>query len=171
MGGFSLTSGLSFTSPYQFWGGAPSTALTGTTDQTALRIVPIPANALGANGILRVTCVWRYTNSANSKTLSVEYGASGVGVSGTPFQAVAIAAATSLAFRTQVQIHNAGATNVQNGYTVTNGGWTATTGTTPTTGAIDTTAATEIVIAGTLASSGENITLVSWFVEAFYIPN
>ena len=146
----------------------PALNLISEQPPTLAEPVAIPANQLGPNGIIRVTCVWSYTNSANSKTLGVEYGATGAGTGGTVFQAVVIAAATSSAFRTQVQIHNAGSVSSQKGYTTTNGGWTATTGTVPTTGAINTANASEIAICGTLANTGETITLESYCVEVCY---
>jgi hypothetical protein len=143
-------------------------AHTGTTSETVLATVAIPANALGPNGIIRVTTFWSaITNSANNKTPRVRFGASGAGAGGTALRNPNLT--TTVVFRDQVEIHNLNATNSQNAFqaAVSAGGW-GTNANAASTAAIDTTAATEIAITAQLADSGETITLSHYLVETLY---
>ncbi len=132
---------------------------TGNTNETALATIAIPAGAMGANGRVRVTALWGHTNSVNNKTCRIRFG----GTSGTIVYS--ITNTTTAHHRAQVEGANRNATGSQvwapNGLT---GSFGATSGSLVT-GAIDTTAAVDIVILGTLASSGETISLESYLVE------
>src|SRR5882757_8754527 len=44
-----------------------SVPLTGSTSETVLATIPIPANLLGANGQLRIKAQWSCTSSAGTK--------------------------------------------------------------------------------------------------------
>lgn len=137
---------------------AGAIAHTGTTSETTLASVQIPANELGANGILRIESLWEYTNSANNKTLKVQFG-------GTNFQNVV--PTTTNSFRAIVTVKNVNATNVQVGASSSMAidGGMGTEGAATTAGAVDTTANQNVDFKATLANSGETITLKSWFVE------
>src|SRR5687767_4986995 len=58
-------------------------AHTGTTDETVVATVVIPGGLMGTNGRLRVTSLWTWPNSANSKTVRVRFS----GLSGTQVNA------------------------------------------------------------------------------------
>lgn len=133
-----------------------------TTSETVLATIAVPANAMGANGYLRITTQWTTTNSANNKTVKVRFGASGAGTGGT---ALGDRTWTTFATYTHTQvIRNRNATNSQLGQDPSLSG-VGLTATAHSTAAIDTTAATEIAITGTKANSGETLTLEAYTVE------
>lgn len=132
------------------------------TNEDTLATITIPANALGANGRLRITTIWTTTNSGNNKTTRVRYS----GASGTQYGLnVLTTTATAVEMRL---IGNRNATNSQvGGMPGGTGGW-GTSATAVSTSAVDTTAATTVVITGQKASSGEVLTLESYLVELLY---
>ena len=137
---------------------------TGSTAETALATIAVPANAMGPNGVLRITTHWSYTNNANAKTLSVRFG----GVSGTQYLANNVS--TSATTRDQRHIHNVNANNSQKGGmvgAVSVGGW-GSNANAPVTSTLDTTTAKDIVISGVLANAGDTVTLESYLVEIVY---
>ena len=136
-----------------------ATSVTGTVTETALATVTVPAGAMGINGILRVSPLFSYTNSANNKTLRVRLG----GIAGPVF--LANAATTSLLAQPIILIRNRGLVNSQVGFTAVTFTSIATTTGSLATGSVDTTAATTLVISGELANTGETITLESYLVE------
>jgi len=138
-----------------------ASSITGTVSETTLGTVTVPANAMGRNGLLRVTTVWSYTESANNKTLRVNAcGANYMEAFGS----------TSLAESIQHQftIQNQNSAAVQVGFespqafTYSGNARRQTTQ--------NTTAAHNITWAATLANTGETITLVSYLVEVCYKP-
>jgi len=139
---------------------AVAASVTGSTSETTLASVTIPANAMGANGVLRISAEWSYTNSANNKTLRTRLG----GLSGAVFDT--IVPTTNAYQRRQCEIKNRNAANVQLGPPsgFAGGGWGTATNAVAT-GALDTTVAQTLVLSGQLASAGETITLQSYLVE------
>src|SRR5688500_6060251 len=75
-----------FMGPYVLAQSAVAASHTGNTTETTLATVTVPANAIGANGRLRVTSLWSHTNSANSKTLRVRFG----GAAGTIYTSLTV---------------------------------------------------------------------------------
>lgn len=131
----------------------------GDTVENTLATITVPANALGANGILRIQTIWTYTNSANNKILRVRYS----GASGTVFKTQT--ATTTVAAYNETIIANRGLTNSQVGpFSSIQAALGTATGASIT-AAIDTTAATTIVITGEKASGGETLTLDGYMVE------
>lgn len=140
-----------------------SAALTGTTTETALATIVIPANTIGANGILRVTTFWTMTSSANTKTIRTRLGGSGIG--GTVI--LTTAPTTIDHARIMTELTAANATNsqfTQSNYPRGNDSliWNGSN----TTSAVDMTAAQNLVISAQLANTGETITLLGYVVEA-----
>ncbi len=138
-----------------------SSVSSGTTE-VQLASITIPAGSMGANGTLRVTTNWSYTNSGNTKTFRVRFG----GSSGTGY--LSSTATTTATARDQKEICNNNATNSQKGY---NSGFSGTFNTSSSafsTGSIDTTSSTTVYISGQTASSGETITLESFTVELLF---
>jgi hypothetical protein len=129
-----------------------------TSEQTFVTVT-VPANAMGANGMLRIWYAWNYTNSANDKTLRVRFS----GAAGTQFHAYV--ATTSASDSAVVTIQNRNATNSQTGGPSTTafgmGGGT----TSMTTASVDTTAETTIVITGQKETGTETLTLERYIVE------
>lgn len=134
---------------------AVASSVTGTTTETTLATITIPANAMGANGIVRITSAWSNTSNVNTKTAKIKFG--GVSYANTNMS-------TTLGTRDQRQIVNRNVTNSQYGTSVTLGGFVGSSGATVTS-SIDTTAAVDIVMTGQLANGGDTLTLEYYLVE------
>jgi hypothetical protein len=135
--------------------------ITGTTDETALATIAVPAGLLKANDKFRITTLWSHTNSGNAKTLRVRY----TGILGTAYMGPAPTATALSQWITTIHANNA--TNAQKGFSAVSNPYSASTSALVTS-SVDTTAATSIVISGQLANTGETITLEGYTVE--YVP-
>ena len=141
------------------------TSVTGTTAETNLASLRIPAGSMGRNGHVEVKSLWSYTNSANNKTLGGRLSATGGNISGTSLGG-AFATTTATAQILWV-IRNNNATNSQTlwgAQPVTPFGSSANALLAP---AIDTTQDTFINLTGTLALSTETLTLVHAYAVVF----
>lgn len=152
-------------SPWKVLGcSAVAVPLTGSTSETALATVTIPAGAIGANGLLRVTLLTSHTNNANTKTIRVRLG----GIGGTAFISVANTATLSMFFDRTIANRNsqsaqvAAAASSINAYSAS--------GSAPTTGTVDTSASQDLVISGQLQAGADTMTLESYLVELAYRP-
>jgi hypothetical protein len=128
------------------------------TNENVLASITVPANALGANGSLRIWSLWTVTNSANNKVIRVRYS----GASGTQYLAQTLTTVAS--FQHMALITNRNATNSQVGG-FSNSQPFATSSSAVVTSSVDTTADTTIILSGTKASAGETITLERYLVE------
>jgi hypothetical protein len=139
---------------------AVASSITGTTAETALSTIVVPAGAMGINGILRITTQWTVPNSANNKTLRVRFG----GLVGTQIQSIVLTTATNI--RMQCQIQNRGAANSQTAAanSLGGGGWGSNAGTVIVATA-NTAAAVDLVLSAQLALASETVTLESYLVE------
>lgn len=136
-------------------------SVTGTLSNTLLTSVLIPANTMGANGMLRITHRWSYTNSANAKLFAVRFNGSAV-VGGTSF--FATSQTTTATGRYQTVIENNNATNSQSGPAANFSGF-GQSASAAITSARDTTQNQYLVFDATLADVTETITLTSYIVE------
>lgn len=135
---------------------------TGSTTENVLATIPIPAGAMGPNGLLRIRSLWSMTNSANSKTPRARLN----GVSGTAYMAVVL---TSVAtWTSEITIANRNSASSQVGNAAATSAVYGGTGVAVTTGSIDTASAVDLVLTGQLANAGETITLESYVVEVLY---
>jgi hypothetical protein len=126
--------------------------------EDVLATITVPANAMGANGVLRITTTWSYTNNANTKTVRIRYS----GLTGALY--VNSTLTTQLTIFAKAIIANRGVTNSQIGYADgvnASGGLIANAATS----AADTTASTTIVITGQKAVGTDTLTLESYLVE------
>jgi hypothetical protein len=130
-------------------------ALTGTTSETTLLTVNIPASLIGASGKVKMYPLYSMTNNANSKLLRVKLGGS------MAFYAAVSNSAHSSAL---VIIRNIGSESVQKSSTSVVSGL-GNIGTALNTLAIDTSAATTITVTGQLANSADTMTLEGFFME------
>jgi hypothetical protein len=141
---------------------AVAQSVTGTTTETTLATITIPAGLMGANGRIEIETLWSFTNSANNKIMRTKFG-------GTSYSAVT--ATTRASFRTSAFVANRNATNSQvggqNGGIGTELGPYGTGTGSPTTTAIDTTSAVNITLTAQLANTGETITLEAYSVKLF----
>lgn len=135
---------------------------TGDTAEFTLATITVPANAMGANGILRVTAHWSWTNSVNTKNARCYFNTT----SGTNF--MNLAPTTTTGSREQRQLANRNAANSQVYGTPAGGnatgGWSTGTGALLTS-AVDTTQAVNIVFTGQLTNSGETIAIEDYLIE------
>ena len=131
---------------------------TGDTLEAVLATITVPAGAIGASGVLRITTVWTMTNNANTKTARLRFGGAG----GTIYSQVA--GSTVPTVRIQAQIHNRNSAAAQVGFISTGPGFGFAAGSLVTS-AVDTSAAADLVITGQLANSADTITLESILVE------
>ena len=132
-----------------------SVSLTGTTLETTLVTITIPAGLIGSSGKVKLYPLWSVTNNANNKTLRVKLG----GSTGYFLQMSGYAQLSSL-----VIFRNFNSESVQKvssglpaGLGSTSGAFTSLT--------IDTSAATTLTITGQLAVGTDTLTLESLFVE------
>lgn len=134
---------------------AVAASVTGNTSETTLATCNVPANAIGANGRLRVFAQFSFTNNADAKTARIRYS----GAAGTQYIAATGASAASAQYL--IDIANRNATNSQVGGVPAFG----TSATAPVTSAVDTTAATSVVFSGQLGISTDTMALESYWVE------
>lgn len=142
---------------------ATGMSVTGTLSETVLATVPVPAGCMGLNGILRVTSLWGVTNSANNKTLVWRLGAAGNGIAGDIFGSTTQTTVAAMRMQNQVQNRNSASSQVALSGIGT-GGWGTTTAGIAT-ATRDTSVALDLVFTGTLANTGETITLHQYLVE------
>lgn len=135
---------------------AVASPMTGTTNETTLTTIAVPAGAMGVNGGVRISGLFSYTNSANGKALRVRFG-------GTAYYGPTVTTTNSAAFL--FEIWNRGTANSQIGPAVTNTVPLGAAAVAPTTSTVDTSATFNITITGQLANSGETITLEAYTVE------
>lgn len=129
------------------------------TNENTLGTITVPANAMGANGILRITARWTYTNNANNKTMRARWsGGAGTVVWG-PTRT------TQLGSSTIIIIANLGATNAQRYFSLNNNDASTADGNAGGTTAVDTTAATSVVLTGQKALAGDTLTLEHYLAE------
>ena len=134
---------------------AAASSVTGTTAETILASVAIPAGYLGPNGTLRVTTLWSFPNSANTKTIRVRLG-------GQIFSIKALT--TSLSFQGQTIIRARG-TRAQVSSAPSAASDFGSSGAVVQMGTVDMTQDQTLTITGTLASSTETITHEGYIVE------
>lgn len=140
---------------------APGASLTGTTAETTLATITIPAGVMGPNGQVEVEVLFTVTGSTNAKTPRVKFG-------GTAFYAPAITAAATLSVSGLVRISNKASVSSQIGFSAAanagfGGGTTASV-----TAAVNTASTITLLITGQLASSGETMVLESYAVRSTY---
>lgn len=128
-----------------------------STTKESLVSITIPAGLIGANGHLEVTHFWSFTNSANTKTFTVELG-------GTAFFNVAHTA-NAIFLPPPTCIWNNNSETSQIAFAATNGNSTVATSTAATTASLDTTLSQVLTITGTKATGTETITLAGYTVE------
>lgn len=137
--------------------------LTGSTSETTLATLTIPAGALGPNGMVRLTMNFSCTNNANSKTCRARLG----GMAGTQYLNSPLTSQSRLHVPIMIYNRNSessqiGGTNAgnQGGYGQSTSGQVTST--------VDTTIVQTIVITGQLANASDTLTLESYSLEYHY---
>lgn len=138
---------------------------TGSTTETVLATISIPAAAMGPNGLLRVSTVWSF-NGASGKTPRIRLG----GAAGDAF--LSSSASTSVLMHDRREIANRNSEASQIGsYSASfgsAGGWGTLTSGSLVTSTVDTSTAQDLVISGQLVDGLDTISLESYLVELFY---
>lgn len=129
------------------------------TSEDTLATCAVPAGAMGANGTLRITAVFSYTNNANVKTLRVRYS----GASGTQF--LNTGRSTQVTSTVTITLANRASTASQTGSAVEITGTAGTTANQVNTATVDTTGATSIIPTCQKATGTDACTLESFLVE------
>lgn len=142
---------------------ASATSHTGNTTETILKTIAIPADTLGANGLLKIRASGTITSSANNKTIRFRLG----GISGDVL-ASALVYTTNATWFAEIDVQARNSTSSQKAMGWTNRGTDGLlTRAGPTTTTRDTTTALDLVITGELASAGESISVDDYTVEIF----
>jgi len=143
--------------------------LTGTTAETNMASLKIPANSMGKNGAVEIKALWSYTNSANVKTLQPRFTSTAGATSGGVLWPNA-AQTTTASFQMLLILHNNNATNSQTAFANAGGSPFASTASAIATSSIDTTADSFINLNGVLALSTETLTLQRATATVFPAP-
>lgn len=131
-----------------------SAAHTGTTSDTTIRTIALPAGIMGLNGAIEVQVKWSLTNNANGKTCFMQIG-------GSTWNGVGMGGSGTFGIRGLLENRNSAASQLgshgtNSGYSGGNATWSAPT--------VDTSAATSITISIQLANAGDSATLESYMV-------
>ena len=145
------------TSFYLLATSAVAVSHTGSTAETTLATISVPANALGANGVLRITAQMAYSGGTNTWTPRIRFNA-------TAISEQAAFGTTILSARIQAQIANRNATNSQIANALLQGNWSGVASAVVAT-AHDTTGALNITITGQLTNGADTVRLDSYTVE------
>jgi hypothetical protein len=132
---------------------------TGTTSETILAAVTVPAGAMGPNGRIRATAHYSYTNNANNKNLRMRFG----GIAGHLIHVTTGTTTTNA--RIQVEGANRNATGSQSWLPTSMGGGFGTNSGSLVVSSIDTTVAQDFCFLATLGNAADTITLESYLVE------
>lgn len=128
-------------------------SVTGTMTKTTLATITVPADAMGANGVVEIDMTFEYTSSANNKDITVSFGGTDM------FTPASVT--TSVAGHYLVRIANLGSASSQVGwFTATNTSpFGNSTATALPTAAVNTGSSVTILVTGQLANVGDTITL------------
>jgi len=85
--------------------------ITGTITETNMAAVRIPGGSMGPNGIVRLTALFSFPNSANNKVLTIRWNPAAGNI--TTNAIGSLTATTTAAAQLQFLVRNAGATNSQ----------------------------------------------------------
>lgn len=141
---------------------AVAASVTGTTNETTLATVTIPAGAMGTSGGVQINSSWSTTNSANTKTIRARFG----GASGTAYLSGGVTTVASIADSRRIK--NRGSADSQVGSLAAIQGGFGTSGAAVITSTVDTSAAVDLVFTGQLTNTGETITLENY--EVWLLP-
>lgn len=147
--------GIGLKSPGVLAQSAVAVPLTGTLAETTLATISVPAGAMGLNGMLRISAICSVTNNANAKTIKFVFG-------GTTYNQVALPSVGSGQWYTTIRNRNSTNSQVSGALPSMGAG---TNSSAAFTGAVDTSIAQTLTITGTLANTGDTITLEAYTVE------
>ncbi|HDR9052688.1 TPA: hypothetical protein QDB02_000370 [Burkholderia vietnamiensis] len=135
---------------------AVASAVTGTTSETVLATVAVPANTLGVNGCLEIEFAYQFSANTDSKTLYLRLG-------GTLIFSVVQTSASNGLYIGRVLLYNRNSQSSQ--ITTSPGNVIGGNGGSPTATSINTAAAQNLTLTGQLGTSTDTITLNSYSVK------
>jgi len=125
------------------------------TSKNALATVSVPANAMGANGQLRITALFNCATATTNRTLTIDYG-------GTTFHSKVLSNEVNMELHTLIcNMNSASAQQSLPKFYSVNGVQLQT----PVTGAIDTTSAQNLVLSVTKATGADPCILKHYLIE------
>lgn len=133
-------------------------AAPGDTNENVLGSVIVPAGAMGANGRLRITTFWSFTNNANSKLIRMKFG-------GSTFQLTEAASQSGLRLSNEIINLNNVASQHGTGIYLTGGWGFAAVVSGVIALAINTANAATIEMTAQKAVAGDAVTLFGYLVE------
>lgn len=136
--------------------------VTGTTDETTLATITLPAGSMGANGWIRLRTLTSQTNNANSKTFKVYMGGEEVINSTAGYTSSSTTARVT-------QVWNRNAENSQVAGAKSANDDPGESGAALTTFAVDTSADVTILITGRLTDGADELNLEAYSLEVCYI--
>lgn len=143
---------------------AVQSSMTGSTTETQLAAITIPAGLLGKNGSLRIRVYFTFTGSTNSKTFRVRYSTS----SGTLYLNNATTTVGNISFMGETIITNRNDPALQVAFATALTGNDGFANNSVQTSAVNTAAATQVFIGGLLGLGTETINLE--FYEVTLLP-
>lgn len=128
---------------------------TGTVAETTLATVTIPGGVMGTSSRIEVIALFTTTNSANTKTIKVKFG-------GTSYYSVNSTTINAVTTVTNICNNKSTSSQIGSGGNSSAGIGSATVA--AATSSVDTTQDVALTFTGTLANSGENISLLGYTV-------
>lgn len=152
--------------PFSLARSAVALTKTGSTTESTLASVLVPAGCMGANGCLRIRHLWSNNNDASNKTRRIRFGSAN-DLNGTQFSSITVT--TQLSHYNTHEIHNRNSQSSQIGIVPVSatggpGGFSGS----PVTSSVDTSQDTYLIFSGELADGTDNITLEMYDVEVLY---
>lgn len=138
-----------------------ASSITGTGTETILATIAIPPNTIGANGQIRIRSYWTTTNNADTKTLRIRLGTTGITASQIMLSSITTFGSPMIL----TDLQNLNATNSQNDFSEGSRGTDGLVTTVLTTSAVDMTASQNIYITGQLGTTTDTITLTGYSIE------
>ncbi len=135
---------------------------TGTTSETTIATIAIPANVMGSNGKVRIEALFSYSGGLGTWRPRFKFG-------GTTFHEQAAFSSGGLSARLDSQFTNANATNAQVAAALIQANF-ASNANAYTTMAIDTTSSQNLTITMELGNAGDTVVLRSYTVELVLPP-
>jgi len=137
----------------------PSTTLTGSTSETVLATIPVPANAMGANGRLEIEAVWGFSSGGAPGTRTVRHRLGGNSIH------TQVCSNSTQTYSLEAGIFNRNSASSQVcRNTATAGGWGSSSSAVQTF-TIDTTTSQNITLTCQLADVGDSAILHSYCVK------
>lgn len=141
---------------------AVAVPLTGSTVETALATITIPAGAMGLSGAVEVRASLSNNNSANTKAIRIRFG----GLAGTVYFTTSVSTSVSLEAARRIRNRSSASSQV---------GSASSTATAPgsssgalVTSTVDTSADASLVISGQLSNAADSVTLEGY--EVWLLP-